>query len=57
MPAGVSWPRYMVFFSAAMISMLAGAQTVHIYYKPLDDLDKYIEEEVRKKQAELANKT
>lgn len=57
MPAGVSWPRYLFFFSAAMVSMLAGAQTVHIYYKPLGDLDKYIEEEVRKKQAELANKT
>lgn len=45
MPAGVSWPRYVAFLSAAMLSMLAGAQTVHIYYKPLQDMDKYIEEE------------
>lgn len=49
MPAGVSWPRYLLFFSAAMLSMLAGAQTVHVYYRPLDDLNKYIEAEFRKK--------
>ncbi|KAK5642711.1 hypothetical protein RI129_008878 [Pyrocoelia pectoralis] len=48
MPAGVSWPRYITFFSAAMLTMLAGAQTVHIYYKPLADLDNYIDEEIRR---------
>ncbi|XP_022908504.1 ubiquinol-cytochrome c reductase complex assembly factor 6 [Onthophagus taurus] len=45
MPAGVSWPRYLKFFTAAMLSMLAGSQVVHMYYKPMADLDKYIEEE------------
>lgn len=48
MPAGVSWPRYMLFFSAAMLSMMAGAQTVHVYYNPLQDLNKYIEDEMNK---------
>ncbi|XP_017768820.1 PREDICTED: uncharacterized protein C12orf73 homolog [Nicrophorus vespilloides] len=45
MPAGVSWPRYLKFLSAAMLSMFAGSQTVHIYYNPLKDLDVYIEKE------------
>lgn len=45
MPAGVSWQRYLKFFAAAMASMLAGSQMVHIYYKPLDDMDVYVEEE------------
>lgn len=45
MPAGVSWPTYIKFFTAAMLTMLAGAQTVHIIYKPLEDLDKYIDAE------------
>lgn len=48
MPAGVSWPKYLKFFTAAMLSMLAGAQMVHQYYKPLDDLEKYIQEEKAK---------
>lgn len=45
MPAGVTWPTYLKFFTAAMLSMLAGAQTVHLFYRPLDDIEKYIEEE------------
>lgn len=45
MPAGVSWPTYLKFFTAAMLSMFAGAQLVHIYYRPLDDLDQYLERE------------
>lgn len=46
MPAGVSWGQYMKFLSAAMLSMMAGSQLVHIYYKPLDDLNAYIEQEM-----------
>nr|XP_036222093.1 protein brawnin [Bactrocera oleae] len=46
MPAGVSWGQYMKFLSAAMLSMMAGSQLVHMYYKPLDDLNTYIEREV-----------
>uniref|UniRef100_A0A8C6Y1Q9 Uncharacterized protein n=1 Tax=Naja naja TaxID=35670 RepID=A0A8C6Y1Q9_NAJNA len=34
MPAGVSWPKYMKILTAAFLSMLAGAQTVHKFYKP-----------------------
>lgn len=45
MPAGVSWGRYITFAITAMLSMMAGSQVVHIYYKPLSDLDKYIAEE------------
>lgn len=50
MPAGVSWGTYLKFFSAAMVSMMAGSQLVHIYYRPLDDLEELIEVEVQKKK-------
>jgi len=42
MPAGVSWPTYLKFSLAAALSMIAGAQTVHHLYRPLDDLDSFI---------------
>ena len=42
MPAGVSWPTYLKFAIAAGLSMVAGAQTVHRFYKPLDDLEIFI---------------
>uniref|UniRef100_A0A1A9W1X0 Uncharacterized protein n=1 Tax=Glossina brevipalpis TaxID=37001 RepID=A0A1A9W1X0_9MUSC len=50
MPAGVSWGSYMKYMSCALISMLVGAQIVHMYYKPLADLDKYIEKEMKDAQ-------
>ncbi|XP_039502828.1 protein BRAWNIN [Pimephales promelas] len=34
MPAGVSWPRYLRMFAASVLSMFAGAQVVHQYYRP-----------------------
>ncbi|KAI5616199.1 hypothetical protein C0J50_24292, partial [Silurus asotus] len=34
MPAGVSWPRYMKMFVASVLSMFAGAEVVHQYYRP-----------------------
>ncbi|XP_072520057.1 ubiquinol-cytochrome-c reductase complex assembly factor 6 [Salminus brasiliensis] len=34
MPAGVSWPRYLKMFGASMLSMFAGAEVVHQYYRP-----------------------
>ncbi len=34
MPAGVSWSRYIRMFAASMLSMFAGAQAVHQYYRP-----------------------
>ena len=53
MPAGVSWPTYLKFATAAGLSMVAGAQTVHAFYKPLDDLEiviKQIAEDVEKQK-------
>lgn len=47
MPAGVGWGQYLKFFAAAMASMMAGSQLVHMYYKPLKDLDVYIEREMQ----------
>lgn len=46
MPASVSWSQYLKFLSAAMFSMFAGAQIVHVYYRPLADLDNFIEKEL-----------
>ncbi|KAL1516802.1 hypothetical protein ABEB36_000657 [Hypothenemus hampei] len=44
MPAGVNWNQYLKFMTAALLSMFAGSQLVHMYYRPLDDLEKYIDE-------------
>ncbi|XP_067012220.1 ubiquinol-cytochrome c reductase complex assembly factor 6 [Anabrus simplex] len=46
MPAGVTWPTYLKFAASAMISMFAGAQVVHVYYKPLDDMNVLVEKEL-----------
>jgi len=42
MPAGVSWPTYLKFTLAAGLSMVAGAQTVHQFYRPLEDLEEWV---------------
>ncbi|XP_072257253.1 ubiquinol-cytochrome c reductase complex assembly factor 6 [Pyxicephalus adspersus] len=34
MPAGVSWPKYLKMVSASFLSMFAGAELVHRYYRP-----------------------
>ena len=47
MPAGVSWSQYLRFGSAALLSMLAGSQTVHYFYRPLDDLEDLVEQYYR----------
>lgn len=39
--------EYIRFVCAAMFSMFLGSQCVHNYYKPLQDLDKFVEEEVK----------
>ncbi|XP_044762272.1 protein brawnin [Coccinella septempunctata] len=49
MPFGVPTGRYITFVATAMITMFVGAQTVHIYYRPLDDLDAYIEKAKKEK--------
>ncbi|XP_063979245.1 ubiquinol-cytochrome-c reductase complex assembly factor 6 [Diachasmimorpha longicaudata] len=50
MPSGVPWGPYLRFFTAAMLTAFAGAQTVHLYYRPLDDLEKLVDEEVKKRK-------
>lgn len=52
MPAGVSWPQYLKFLTASLLSMFIGAQVVHVYYRPLDDMNKYIEDEILKSKLE-----
>ncbi len=54
MPAGVSWGQYLKFTSAAMLSMFAGAQMIHIFYRPMDDFDKYVKEALEKEKAAAA---
>ncbi|KAK7102071.1 hypothetical protein V1264_020354 [Littorina saxatilis] len=55
MPAGVTWGTYLKFMTAAMLSMFAGAQTVHVFFKPLDDMAEWVErEKVRLRQEESA---
>lgn len=34
MPAGVSWATYLKMFAASLLSMCAGAEVVHRYYRP-----------------------
>ena len=56
MPAGVSWPKYIKFGVAASISMFLGAQSVHLVYRPLDDLPELIETAKIDKQNPLDGK-
>lgn len=55
MPAGVSWGQYIRFSTAAFLSMVAGAQLVHHYYRPLSDLDVYIKKELENQQSKEIN--
>lgn len=36
--------------------MFLGAQAVHAYYRPLSDLDKYVEQELQKHERETTTK-
>ncbi|XP_055598053.1 ubiquinol-cytochrome-c reductase complex assembly factor 6 [Uranotaenia lowii] len=47
MPAGVSTKEYVKFMAAAMLSMFAGSQVVHAYYKPLRDIRTYVDREIQ----------
>ncbi|XP_043669012.1 uncharacterized protein LOC122629543 [Vespula pensylvanica] len=42
---------YIRFSIVSMLTMLAGAQTVHVIYKPLTDVDQLVEEELEKWKA------
>jgi hypothetical protein len=46
MPAGVNLSTYVKFFVASMLSMMAGSQTIHIIYHPLDDLDVLVQKQI-----------
>ncbi|KAK2168318.1 hypothetical protein LSH36_18g08014 [Paralvinella palmiformis] len=48
MPAGVPWVVYVPFATAAMVSMFAGAQLVHLHYQPLSDLEDMVKVEREK---------
>ena len=52
MPAGLPWGQYLRYQATFFISMLLGAQCVHLYYMPLDDLPHLKEEAKRQKKLE-----
>jgi len=56
MPAGVSWKRYITFTIAAMFSMFLGSQSVHLVYRPLEDLPELIKEAKEKENIETSDK-
>lgn len=47
LPPGVTLGQYLRYTAVAFFTMFLGAQTVHQYSKPLLDMDKYIEKELR----------
>ena len=56
MPAGVGWPQYLKFCSAAMVTMFAGSQCVHLIYRPLDDMDVQVKKEIERLKNEVSRK-
>jgi hypothetical protein len=60
MPAGVSTGQYLKFTFAALASMALGSQTVHVYFNPMKDFDKYVHHELNtfpeEVQKEIADK-
>lgn len=52
MPAGLSMGRYLLVVGSALITMLAGSQSVQKYYQPLSDLDEYVAREEQRRQLE-----
>ncbi|XP_029669147.1 uncharacterized protein C12orf73 homolog [Formica exsecta] len=56
MPAGLSWPRYIMFCTTTLVTMLAGAQCVHQIYKPLGDLEDLVEQELKERRKKLQKK-
>ncbi|BFZ10909.1 hypothetical protein BsWGS_13948 [Bradybaena similaris] len=58
MPGGMSWPRYLGFVIGATVSMFAGSQCVHLWYRPLEDFESRVEaekENLRKARAKVDN--
>lgn len=48
MSGNISFVSYVKFSIMALTSMMFGSQFVHNIYKPLDDLDDYVEKEIEK---------
>ena len=48
MPAGVSWPKYIKFLTAGLLSMMAGSQTIHLIYRPLEGMDVLVQREIER---------
>lgn len=44
--------RYIGVGIIAMLSMAAGAQMVHQYYQPLNDLEDYVQREIARRKKE-----
>lgn len=51
MSGNISLASYVKFSIMALTSMMFGSQFVHNIYKPLDDLDDYVEKEMEKLKA------
>jgi len=51
MSGNISIAAYVKFSIMAMASMMFGSQLVHNQYKPLDDLEDYVEKEIEKLKA------
>lgn len=57
MPAGVTWGVYLRYSCAAFLSMMAGAQVVHVCYNPLSDLQDLVKAEKKKLYNDCVNTT
>lgn len=51
MSGNISIAAYVKFSVMAIISMMFGSQLVHNQYKPLDNLEDYVEKEIEKLKA------
>lgn len=47
---GVSFRKVIAVFAISLVSMMAGSNVVHQYYKPLDDLEEYVEREIQRRK-------
>lgn len=51
MSGNITIAAYVKFSLMAITSMMFGSQLVHNQYKPLDDLEDYVEKEIEKLKA------
>lgn len=51
MSGNIPIAAYVKFGIMAMVSMMFGSQLVHNVYKPLDDLEDYVEKEIENLKA------